>query len=151
MARSTAADLVEIAAGLGVPVRDIVDAQWADNGPGWVAVLLRDAQAVLDLEVGPMGRFNHIGVVGAYPPGGSVADYEIRAFTGLIPSGEDPVTGSLNASVAQWLIGANYAPASYVASQGTRMHRRGRIYIDQSDEIWVGGDTVVGVAGTVNL
>jgi PhzF family phenazine biosynthesis protein len=146
-------DLAEIAQSLQIPVGDIVDAQWADNGPGWVAVLLRDADAVLALQPPgrSMGTIHHIGVVGPYPPGSECA-FEIRAFTSLISTGEDPVTGSLNASVAQWLIAAGHAPASYVASQGTQLQRRGRIYLDQVDgQVWVGGNTVVGVTGSVNL
>jgi PhzF family phenazine biosynthesis protein len=148
-----AADLAEIAQSLQIPVEDIVDAQWADNGPGWVAVLLRDAEAVLALQPprGSMGTLHHIGVVGPYPPGSECA-FEVRAFTKLISTGEDPVTGSLNASVAQWLIAAGHAPASYVASQGTQLQRRGRIYLDQVDgQVWVGGNTAVGVTGSVNL
>jgi PhzF family phenazine biosynthesis protein len=146
-------DLTEIATSLQIPVEDIVDAQWADNGPGWVAVLLRDAEAVLALArpSGSMGSLHHIGVVGPYPPGSECA-FEVRAFTSLISAGEDPVTGSLNASVAQWLIAAGHAPSSYLASQGTALRRRGRIYLDQIDgQVWVGGETVVGIAGSVNL
>jgi PhzF family phenazine biosynthesis protein len=148
-----AGDLTEIATSLQIPVEDIVDAQWADNGPGWVAVLLRDAEAVLALQRpgASMGAIHHIGVVGPYPPGSECA-FEVRAFTSLISTGEDPVTGSLNASVAQWLIAAGHAPSSYLASQGTALRRRGRIYLDQIDgQVWVGGETVVGVAGSVNL
>jgi PhzF family phenazine biosynthesis protein len=148
-----AADRAEIAASLQIPVADIVDAQWADNGPGWVAVLLRDAEAVLALQPprASMGSLHHIGVVGPYPSGSECA-FEVRAFTKLISTGEDPVTGSLNASVAQWLIGAGHAPTSYIASQGTQLQRRGRIYLDQVDgQVWVGGETVIGVAGSVNL
>ena len=146
------ADVQRIAQGLGLDRADIVDSQWADNGPGWVAVLLRDAQAVLALEPDMLSLHGlNVGVVGAYPAGSTVA-YEIRAFVPDLGVVEDPVTGSLNASVAQWLIGSGIAPASYVASQGTRLHRRGRIYIDQvAGETWVGGDTVVGVTGAVAL
>jgi PhzF family phenazine biosynthesis protein len=146
-------DLAHIAGALRLSTDDIVDCQWADNGPGWVAVLLPDAQSVLALEPdrAAMGSFTSIGVVGPYPPGSDCA-FELRAFTALISTGEDPVTGSLNASVAQWLIDAGHAPGSYIASQGTRLQRRGRIYIDQiDDQVWVGGDTVVGIAGSVNL
>jgi PhzF family phenazine biosynthesis protein len=149
----SAADLAEIAGSLQISVGDIVDAQWADNGPGWVAVLLGDAEAVLALSIPgrSMGSLHHIGVVGPYPPGSECA-FEVRAFTSLISTGEDPVTGSLNASVAQWLIAAGHAPPSYVAAQGTALRRRGRIYLDQIDgQVWVGGETVVGVSGSVSL
>ncbi len=146
-----AEDLARIARALRVSVGDIVDAQWVDNGPGWLAVLLADALSVLNLEPDPgsMGPFK-IGVVGAYPAG-SDTDFEVRAFTSETGR-EDPVTGSLNAGVAGWLIGAGMAPPTYVASQGTRLRRRGRIYIDKiDDDIWVGGDTVVGISGSVRL
>jgi PhzF family phenazine biosynthesis protein len=145
-------DLEQIAGALRLQVRDIVDSQWTDNGPGWVAVLLHDAAAVLALEPDreAMGEFN-VGVVGPYPKG-SDADFEVRAFTPKVGGGEDPVTGSLNGAVAQWLIGIGQAPTAYTASQGTRLQRRGRVHIEQSgDNVWVGGDTVVGISGTVAL
>jgi PhzF family phenazine biosynthesis protein len=142
-------DLVQVARALRIAVADIVEARWVDNGPGWLAVQLGDARSVLDLEpdAASMGGFK-IGVVGPYPAG-SVADFEVRAFTA---EREDPVTGSLNAGIAQWLIGAGMAPRTYVASQGTRLRRRGRVYLDKiADDIWVGGDTVIGISGTVQL
>jgi len=92
-----------------------------------------------------------VGVVGPYPAGSDAA-FEVRAFVPRVGLGEDPVTGSLNASIAQWLIPAGLAPPRYTAAQGTRLGRRGRIRVEQlGDEIWVGGDTVLGVAGTVAL
>jgi PhzF family phenazine biosynthesis protein len=145
------ADLRQVASGLDLDLDDIVDAQWADNGPGWVAVLLKDAETVLALEprLPSTGELSKVGVVGPYPPGAEAA-FELRAF--VDGTGEDPVTGSLNAAVAQWLIGTGQAPRSYVASQGTRLQRRGRIYVHASaGEIWIGGDTVLGVTGTIGL
>jgi PhzF family phenazine biosynthesis protein len=145
------ADLRQVASGLDLDLDDIVDAQWADNGPGWMAVLLKDAEAVLALEprLQSTGELSKVGVVGPYPPGAEAA-FELRAF--VDGTGEDPVTGSLNAAVAQWLIGTGQAPRSYVASQGTRLQRRGRIYVHASaGEIWIGGDTVLGVTGTIAL
>lgn len=146
------ADLKQVIDGLGVDPALVVDAKWADNGPGWVAVLLDSAQTVLDLEPDQslFGENNRVGVVGPHPEG-SEAAFEIRAFT-TSPGGEDPVTGSLNASIAQWLIGTGRAPSSYVAAQGTVIRRRGRIHVDQvGDDIWIGGETVVGISGTVEL
>lgn len=145
-------DLKQIAHVLDVRVEDIVGSQWADNGPGWVAILLADAGAVLALEpdFDAIGDFN-IGVIGPHPAGSDV-DFEVRAFSPQIGSGEDPVTGSLNASIAQWLIPSGQAASSYTVAQGTRLQRRGRVFIDQAnDAIWVGGDTVVGITGTVSL
>ena len=145
-------DLHEIVAALQVDPGAVVDAQWGDNGPGWVMVLLDSAETVLALapDGRRMGRFADIGVAGPHPEGGEVA-YEVRAFFLPGPT-EDPVTGSLNASLGQWLIRTGRAPASYVAAQGTALGRRGRAYVDQvGDDLWVGGHTVVGVQGTVAL
>ncbi|MGH3875869.1 MAG: PhzF family phenazine biosynthesis protein [Actinophytocola sp.] len=142
-----------VAASLGLAPDDIVDAQWADNGPGWVAVLLADAEAVLALAPDPAAfvEYTTVGVVGPHPPG-AAADFEIRAFVADDAFFEDPVTGSLNAAIAQWLIPAGKAPATYTAAQGTKLDRRGRVHIEQSDgEIWIGGDTVIGITGTVDL
>jgi len=141
----------EIASVLDIGRREIVDAQWADNGPGWVAVLLDSAEAVLALRPGmtPLD----IGVVGAYPPGSPQA-FEVRAF---FPkdgtTAEDPVTGSLNASLAQWLARTGRATLPYVASQGTVLGRHGRVHVTSDDEgvIWVGGGTVTLISGTVDL
>src|ERR1700728_4843376 len=120
-------ELDEIAAALGIKRADIVDAQWADNGPGWVAVELASADAVLALTPGPPPR--DIGVVGPYPPGSPEA-FEVRAFTPLINgTGEDPVTGSLNASLAMWLLSSGKVTAPYTASQGTAVGRRGRVHV----------------------
>lgn len=124
----------------------IVDAQWADNGPGWLAVLLRGADAVLALE--PHGAWPteqmDIGVVGPCRPDSATA-VELRAFftdpTGRVV--EDPVTGSLNASVAQWLLATGRVSAPYVAAQGTRLGRSGRVSItqDPDGQVWVGGSS----------
>jgi PhzF family phenazine biosynthesis protein len=149
----SAATLEAVAASLGLAPGEVVDAQWADNGPGWVAVLLADADAVLALKPDPATfvEYTTVGVVGPYPPG-SAADFEIRAFVADDAFFEDPVTGSLNAAIAQWLIPAGKAPTTYTASQGTKLDRRGRIHIEQSEgDIWIGGETVIGITGTVAL
>ncbi len=140
-----------IASMLGIARGDIVDAQWADNGPGWVAVLLESADAVLALRPGLVDL--DLGVVGAYPPGSPQA-FEVRAF---FPKDgatvEDPVTGSLNASLASWLLGSGRATAPYVASQGTALGREGRVHVsrDADGSIWVGGGTVTCIAGQLEL
>jgi len=146
------ADLERVARLLGIGRGDIVDAQWADNGPGWVAVMLADADAVLALKPGFIEDMD-IGVVGRHPDGGDAA-WEVRAF---FPKDgatvEDPVTGSLNASVAQWLLSSGHATAPYVAAQGTVLGRRGRAHITQDADgtIWVGGGTVTCISGQVEL
>jgi PhzF family phenazine biosynthesis protein len=148
-----AADLTEIMAFLGIDRDVVVDAQWADNGPGWVALLLADAETALALRPKTVdsGRFGAVGVIGPHPPGSEV-DFEVRAFIPAQGQGEDPVTGSLNAALGQWLIGTERAPSSYVVAQGTAIGRRGRVYVTQvGDNVWVGGDTVTGVTGMVHL
>ena len=145
-------DRARVAAGLRIDERDIVDLRWCDNGPGWIGVLLENADRVLALHPDPLVMEREqlkIGVIGAHRPGASDAAFEVRAFT---PSIEDPVTGSLNAALAQWLIPAGIAAESYVAAQGTVVHRRGRVHVRRDgDTIWVGGDTVVGIRGSVDL
>jgi PhzF family phenazine biosynthesis protein len=136
---------------LGIRRDEIVDLQWADNGPGWVAVLLASAEAVLAVRPGVADL--DIGVVGPYPAG-SPAAFEVRAFTPKLGlTGEDPVTGSLNASLAQWLLATGRATAPYVASQGTVLGRSGRVRISQDGDgtVWVGGTTVTCVTGEVAL
>ncbi|MGH3074102.1 MAG: PhzF family phenazine biosynthesis protein [Gaiellales bacterium] len=146
------ADVARVARLLGIERDAIVDAEWADNGPGWVAVMMADAEAVLALKPGFIEDMD-IGVVGKHQEGGEAA-WEVRAF---FPKDgatvEDPVTGSLNASLAQWLLGAGYATAPYVAAQGTALGRRGRARISQDADrtIWVGGGTVTCVSGQVEL
>jgi PhzF family phenazine biosynthesis protein len=140
-----------IATVLGIERAEIEDSQWVDNGPGWVAVLLRSAEAVLALRPGYVDF--DLGVVGPREPGSAEA-FEVRAF---FPKDgatvEDPVTGSLNASLAEWLLRTGRARAPYVASQGTALGRAGRVHIetDADGTIWVGGGTVTCVAGEVEL
>lgn len=143
-----------VAESLGIEERQIVDAAWVDNGPGWVGVRLADARAVRALQPRPDRMIAHdlkIGVIGLWEQPSPVAA-EVRAF---IPSGgvaEDPVTGSLNAGLAQWLIGAGVLPDSYVAGQGWALRRDGRVHVERTGgDIWVGGDCLTCVSGTVDL
>jgi PhzF family phenazine biosynthesis protein len=154
-------DVELIARGLGVARSDIVAHAWCDNGPNWRGVLLESAEQVLalkpdgallaGLDVGVVGPRGKVGVVGASAGGDS--DFEVRAFfPGANGLAEDPVTGSLNAALAQWLIGAGRAPERYVASQGTALHRAGRVYVERAGaDIWIGGDSVTVIEGTVTL
>jgi len=148
--------LGEIAAVLGIGTSEILASQWVDNGPGWVGILLEDRDAVLALTC-DIGRYGgkdglDIGVVAPHPAGTGV-DFEVRAFFSDDKGNlvEDPVTGSLNASLAQWLIGIGRAPDSYIAAQGTAVGRAGRIHITSDDaQIWVGGSTVTVVSGRIH-
>ena len=129
----------------------IRDSQWVDNGPGWVAVMLESAQAVLDVSPGYVDL--DLGVVGPYPEGSPHA-FEVRAFFPKDGSTvEDPVCGSLNASLAKWLIDTRRATAPYVASQGTALGRRGRVHVDRDADgtIWVGGGTITCLRGEATL
>ena len=147
----TAEDLTRVRRALRIEEADVVDAAWVDNGPGWLAVLLRDADAVLALRP-DFAAFDglEIGVVGLHPAGAEV-DAEVRAFVPEMGIGEDPVTGSFNAGVAQWLAG-DRLPASYVAAQGTALGRRGRVHVTTDGATtWVGGETRTTIVGEVVL
>jgi PhzF family phenazine biosynthesis protein len=141
----------KIVRALAIAPSDIVHHQWVDNGPGWCAVMLRSARQVLSLTVDWVALAPlKIGVVGPHEAGHDAA-FEVRAFSG--PGGyEDPVTGSLNASLAQWLIGAGLAKSPYVATQGTALQRAGRVHLRaEGEEVWVGGDVVSVIHGELNL
>ncbi len=150
-----ASKVQEVADFLGIPLSHVLDSQWVDNGPGWVAVLLKSAEDVLALN--PRREYPHridVGVVGPYPAENPIA-LELRAFF-TDPNGnvlEDPVTGSLNASVAQWLLSSGRVAAPYVASQGTRLERTGRIHISQdvAGLVWVGGKATTLFSGNCNF
>ena len=146
-------DLLErIARALGVTPDAIRASQWIDNGPGWVAVMLGSRDELLALRpdyAALQGQM--LGVVAPWRDGD--AQFEVRAF---IPAGvagyEDPVTGSLNAGLAQWLIGAGIAPPRYIASQGTALGRAGRVHVERAgDDVWIGGTSVSRVEGSVAL
>jgi PhzF family phenazine biosynthesis protein len=148
-----AGDRSRIAAALRLSGSEIVDLAWVDNGPGWVACLLESAAAVLDCrpDYAAFGDLE-VGIVGPYPDPVQVgADVEVRAFVPSMGIGEDPVTGSLNAGIAQWLAG-DRLPTSYVASQGSVIGRRGRVHVERSgDSVWVGGDALTTITGQVRL
>ena len=145
------ATMAQIVRSLRVPRDAIRAANWVSNGPQWVAAMLgsRDEVLALTPDFAAMGELE-LGVVAPWP--GGEADFEVRAFVPTLGVQEDPVTGSLNAGIAQWLIGAGLAPSRYVASQGTVMGRAGRVFVEQrGDDIWIGGDSVVVVQGQVAL
>ena len=139
-------------AALGLDDAELLQLQWIDNGPGWMAGLLKDAAAVLALrpDFAAMRGLN-LGVVGAYPVG-SECQFEVRAFVPGLGVPEDPVTGSLNAGLAQWLIAAGLAPARYVAAQGAALGRAGRVFVTQQGaDIWIGGAVCSVLTGAVTL
>ena len=147
------ADVQLIAKGLGVTRQDIVHHAWCNNGPQWRGVMLGSAEQVLALKPDPeILKGLDIGVVAPLSKGD--AQFEVRAFfPGNNGLAEDPVTGSLNAAIGQWLIEAGLAPNSYVASQGACLARAGRVYVnrDAQNQVWVGGESVTCIQGSVKL
>lgn len=173
--------LAHIAAALGLKAEQIQSAQWLDNGPVWLGLLLDSPQTVLALMPDHLALKNlghKVGVVGIesaqaatsliarsnrearafaaatpvqIPP--SAPTIEVRAFAAPLGINEDPVTGSLNASLAQWLIAEGFAPEHYVATQGTCLNRAGLVHVkrDAQGQVWVGGDAVTCIDGTVAL
>lgn len=141
--------LAQIVRGLGLDAAQIAASQWVDNGPGWAGVLLRSREEVLAInpDYAALGGLN-VGVIAPWAAPHAEADVEVRAFMGE-ECAEDPVTGSLNASLAQWLIGTGALAKRYVASQGTALGRRGRVYIQANgSEVWVGGSVQPCISGT---
>ncbi|WP_084028369.1 PhzF family phenazine biosynthesis protein [Candidatus Rhodoluna planktonica] len=145
--------LSKIVSALGVDESEVVAHQYVDNGPGWVCVQLTSAARVLAVDP----KFDDdselmLGLLGAYPSGGESA-FELRAFAPKIGVYEDPVTGSLNASVAQWLFRTGAVANSYQASQGQRVGRQGTISlsVDGKGEVWVGGPTVTCIRGSIEI
>ncbi len=143
-------DRARVAAALKVEPDEFLAVEWVDNGPGWITALFESAERVLELQPGALDF--DLGAVGFHPPG-SQAAIELRAWApvnGL--AAEDPVTGSLNASVAQWLLGSGRLTAPYLAHQGTAIDRAGRIHVSQDPDgaIWVGGSTETLIAGRLS-
>jgi len=138
---------------LGLAAQQVRAARWLDNGPCWLALLLDDAAAVLAIEPdhSALKSLPKVGVVGPHAPG-EACRFEVRAFAASVGVAEDPVTGSLNAGLAQWLIGEGIAPPQYVAAQGARLERAGRVYIERDgDTVWVGGHSVSCIRGELTL
>ena len=154
-------EVLRIAQGLGLARKDILHHAWCDNGPQWRGVMLASAQQVLALqpnaqilagmEVGVVAPLDQASQQGSHGPAEA---FEVRAFfPGHGGLTEDPVTGSLNAALGQWLIGAGLAPSHYVARQGTVLGRAGRVHVqcDAQGQVWVGGESVVCIQGHVTL
>jgi PhzF family phenazine biosynthesis protein len=153
-----AADLrARVVRALGVSDASVEDMAWIDNGPGWVGVDLRTAQAVVDV-VPDIAAFTDlkVTVLGRWDEASAAehgADVEVRAFyADGRDFGEDPVTGSANAGLAQWLIGTGALPATYTSRQGSVIGREGRVRLEaDGDRVWVSGDAVTRIVGEVDL
>ncbi|MFC7363047.1 PhzF family phenazine biosynthesis protein [Nocardioides astragali] len=142
---------------LGVEEAVVQDMAWIDNGPGWIGVDIGAAEAVLDL-VPDVAAFTDlkVTVLGRWDSARASelgADVEVRAFfADGRDFAEDPVTGSANAGLAQWLIGAGALPEAYTARQGSVIGREGRVWVEaDADEVWVSGDAVTRILGEVDL
>lgn len=171
--------LAQVADALGLQAPQILAAQLLDNGPVWLGLLLDSPDTVLALEPDHITLKNlgqKVGVASvnraqdaiqlisrssreARAFGGHDAqalaepDLEVRAFAAPVGVHEDPVTGSLNASLAQWLMADGHLPARYLAGQGTCLGRAGRVHLerDAQGQVWVGGTSVTCISGTVRL
>jgi len=147
--------LARVVDGLGLPPDAIMASNWVDNGSGWLAIMLRSREAVLALHPNYSTLAGlKVGALAAFNPSkdGNSAQFEVRAFSVEDVGHEDPVTGSLNAGLAQWLVGSGIAPSEYVVSQGTVLKREGRVYIEQNgSQIWVGGMVRTCVTGKLML
>jgi PhzF family phenazine biosynthesis protein len=146
--------LASVARALRIDPARIKASQWVDNGPGWVAVMLATRAELLALERDyPALPGQSLGVVAPWhsETDGTGAQFEVRAFVGTRPA-EDPVTGSLNAGLAQWLIPAGLAAESYVASQGTALGRAGRVHVARvGGDIWIGGNVTTCIEGKISV
>jgi PhzF family phenazine biosynthesis protein len=144
--------MAQVTKALGIDPDVIEEANWVDNGPGWIGLLLLGAEDVLELkpDFSLMGDYA-VGVIGPYTST-DTPTFETRAFVPGLSVPEDPVTGSLAAGFATWLIAEGLAPERYIVHQGTALDRRGRIHVENAGgDIWIGGNTVIGVRGEVNL
>ena len=146
-----AATFAHITAALRVAPTAILGANWVDNGAGWIAATFasRDALLALRPDFAAMAGLN-LGAIAPWP--GGEADFEVRGFVPDLGIMEDPVTGSLNAGLAQWLIGENLAPACYTVRQGTALGRAGHVTVEQHGaDIWIGGRTATVITGALEL
>ena len=146
-------ELLPVLAALGVSRQAVRAARWLDNGPVWLGLLLDDAQSVLALEPdhGALKSLPGVGVAGRHAAG-APCQFELRAFLASRGINEDPVTGSLNASMAQWLMDSGIAPPRYLAAQGARLGRAGRVSLSREDgTLWVGGSSVSCIRGRLTL
>ena len=151
--------LSRVATALGIEASQVLAAQTLDNGPVWLSLLLDSPQTVLQLSPDHVALKNmgvKVGVAALYEASGDAASaplLEVRAFAAASGIPEDPVTGSLNASLGQWLIADGRLPSRYLAAQGACVQRAGRVHVelDDSGQLWVGGESVTCISGAVSL
>ena len=146
--------LSKITSALGLSSDRIVRTALLSNGPEWQALQLASAQDVLAVDSSKIRypEFVGVGLIGAHPPGSECA-HEVRML-GASAGGEDPVTGSLNAALAHWMFGEGLWRDPVVIAQGTCVGREGRLHIHRdvgTGTIWVGGNTIQMIEGTLTL
>jgi len=142
--------LQQIIAAFGIDRNKVLSHQWVDNGPGWSVIRLATAQEVLDLDPDlSLIPDAMVGAIGSYPEGSEHA-FEMRTFAPGVGVAEDPVCGSMNASVGQWLTRTGEVTGGYRVSQGSKLGRAGDITItpDEAGNVWVGGATTTLFRGT---
>ena len=175
----SAEELAPVLAALGLDTSEVMAAQNLNNGPHWLGLLVNDVDTVLALNpdhaaLKKLGTKVGVAAKRQAPDGGLIrranrearaftashtriandpTDLEVRAFAAPVGIAEDPVTGSLNASLAQWLMADGHMPAAYSARQGTVLGRAGQVFLSQDTQgqVWVGGDVVGCIQGTVTL
>jgi PhzF family phenazine biosynthesis protein len=175
----SAEDLAPVLAALGLGTSEVMAAQNLNNGPHWLGLLVEDVDTVLALnpdhatlkklgtKVGVAAKRQALGdglirranrEARAFTASNTriandPTDLEVRAFAAPVGVAEDPVTGSLNASLAQWLMADGHMPPTYSARQGTVLGRAGQVFLskDAQGQVWVGGDVVGCIQGTVNV
>lgn len=137
--------------GLGIQAANVVGHQWCDNGPGWMVLLLDSSSTLRNVRPDP-SSIGHLDI-GLVAPSDGAEDFEVRAFfPGNSGMTEDPVTGSLNAAIGQWFRESGVVASSYSALQGTALGRHGVVHVDfDDDDVWVGGECVTVVHGSVTL
>jgi PhzF family phenazine biosynthesis protein len=175
----SAEDLAPVLTALGLGASEVMAAQNLNNGPHWLGLLVDSVDTVLALNpdhatLKKLGTKVGVAAKRQAPSGGLIrranrearaftasntriandpTDLEVRAFAAPVGVAEDPVTGSLNASLAQWLMAEGHMPPTYSARQGTVLGRAGQVFLskDAQGQVWVGGDVVGCIQGTVNL
>ena len=174
----SAEELAPVLAALGLDASEVIASQHLNNGPHWLGMLLHDVETVLALTpdhaaLKKLGTKVGVAAKRQAPEGGLIrranrearafapstrmtndpTELEVRAFAAPVGVAEDPVTGSLNASLAQWLMADGHMPDRYSARQGTVLGRAGQVFLskDAQGQVWVGGDVVGCIQGTVNV
>ena len=144
----------EIMDALAIPEKAIINTAELCNGPTWQFFELESASAVLAADSSKVRwpTFKAIGLFAPHAPGHE-CDYEVRMLAPSSGMSEDPITGSLNAAIANWLQANNRLQKPYLVAQGTSIGRMGRVAVraDKSGVVWVGGQVHIVIEGHVSI